>query len=129
MRAADADGAELGLLFWAEVAGIGEQPAGDLPGPGQRRRGIGRGGGLPERGHVAADGPHAAGEAAVLQFGVERGGVGEAFVLPLVNVSPEGVQLGFLADGPAEQLAGAGGAGEPSHGGTAERQGTADRVQ
>ena len=128
MRAAAADGGQLGLFFWCEVPGTGEQPAGDLPGLGHRRRPIGCGTVVAERGQVAADGSHAAGVAALVQSGVQGGGVGGALVPPLVKVGPERVQARF-PDGLGGQIGGAGGVGEPPHGGAAQAQGPADRVQ
>ena len=86
VRAAFGDLAELFLLFWAEAIGAGQQPAGDLAGFRHGWPRLGRGECLPERGHVAADGLHAAGPAALLQSGVQCGGVGDAFVPPLAKV-------------------------------------------
>src|SRR6185312_877344 len=111
VRAAGADGLELGLLVWLEVVGAGQQPAGDLAGLRDCRGRAGRGGCLPEWPDVAADGLLAAGPAALLQFGVERGGVGDAFVPPLVQVRLELIQLRFPAGGLAQQLPGAAGSG------------------
>ena len=56
VRAAGADGVELGLFVCLEVVGAGQQPAGDLAGLRDRRSRAGRGGCLPERPDVAADG-------------------------------------------------------------------------
>ena len=89
VRAAGADGLELGLFAGLEAVGAGQQPAGDLAGLRDRRGWAGRGQGLPEWPDVTADGLLAAGPAALLQFGVERGGVGDAFVPPLVQVRRE----------------------------------------
>jgi DNA-binding MarR family transcriptional regulator len=47
------------------ISGAENQPHDDLPVLGHRRPGLGRGCCLPERGSVPADGPHAAGEAAL----------------------------------------------------------------
>ncbi len=44
VRAAGADGVELCLFSWLKMVRAGEQPAGDLPGLGRRRGGIGCGG-------------------------------------------------------------------------------------
>src|SRR5690349_19551248 len=116
VRAADADGLELGLLVWLEVVGAGQQPAGDLAGLRDRGRGVRGGGDLPEWPDVTADGLLAAGPAELLQFGVERSGVGDAFVPPLVQVRLELIQLRFPAGGLARQFARAAGPGEPLHG-------------
>ena len=43
VRAAGADGLELGLLAWLEAVGAGQQPAGDLAGLRDRRSRAGRG--------------------------------------------------------------------------------------
>src|SRR4029077_9843974 len=72
--------------------------------------GSGRGGCLPEWPDVAADGLRAAGPAAFSQFGVERGGVGEAFVPPLADVRLELIQLRFPGSGLDQQLIDGGGA-------------------
>jgi hypothetical protein len=77
-----------------EVVGAGQQPAGDLAGLRDRWVRPGRGERLPEGPDVAADGLLAAGPAALLQFGVERGSVGDAFVL---------IELRFPAGGLAQQ--------------------------
>ena len=104
VRAAGADGLKLGLFVRLEVVGTGQQPAGDLAGLRDRLGRPGRGEPLPEGPDVTADGLLAAGPAALLQFGVERGGVGDAFVPPLVQVRGELIQLRFPAGGLAQQL-------------------------
>ena len=83
VRAASADGLELGLLVWLEAVGPGQQPTGDLAGLRDGRGRTGRGTCLPEWPDVAADGLLAPGPAALLQFGVQLGGVGDAFVPPV----------------------------------------------
>ena len=110
VRAAGADGVKLGLFVRLEVVGAGQQPAGDLAGLRDRWGRPGRGERLPEWPDVTADGLVAADPAALLQFGVERGGVGDAFVPPLVQVRGELIQLRFPAGGLAQQLPGAAGA-------------------
>jgi len=85
-RAAGADGLELGLFVCLEVVGAGQQPAGDLAGLRDRRGRAGCGRRLPEWPDVAADGLLAAGPALFPQFGVQRGGIGDAFVPPPVQV-------------------------------------------
>ena len=60
-------------------------------------------------GQVAAQGPHAAGVAAFVQFGVQRGGVGKALVPTLAEVRLERVQAGFqmtAAPGLRDELGG-----------------------
>ncbi|HEV3288664.1 MAG TPA: hypothetical protein VG123_06700 [Streptosporangiaceae bacterium] len=127
--AAGADGLELGLLAGLEVVGAGQQPAGDLAGL-RDCRGRGRGGEcVPEWPDVAADGLRAAGPAAFSQFGVERGGVGEALVPSLADVRLELIQLRFPAGGLAQQFLGAAGAGEPLHGLAVQSGDAADRGQ
>ena len=86
VRAAGADGLELGLFVCLEVVGTGQQPAGDLAGLRDRLSRAGRGQCLPEWPDVAADGLLAAAPALFPQLGVERSGVGDAFVPPLVQV-------------------------------------------
>src|SRR5580693_9071160 len=104
VRAAGADDLELGLFVGLAVVGAGQQPAGDLAGLRDCPVRAGRGGSLPERPDVAADGLLAAGPAALSQFGVQRGSVGDAFVPPLVQVRRELIQLRFPAGRLAQQL-------------------------
>src|SRR5690242_5981142 len=116
VRAAGADGLDLGLLAWPEVVGTGQQPASDLAGSRDRGKGVRGGGDLPEWPDVTADGLLAAGPAELLQSSVERSGAGDAFVPPLVQVRLELIQLRFPAGGLARQFARAAGPGEPLHG-------------
>jgi hypothetical protein len=81
---------------------------------------------LPEQVDVPADGLRAAGPAALGKLGVDLGGVGEALVPPLADVRLELVQLRFPAHA-GQQLAGAGGPGEPLHGPAVQAGGAADR--
>src|SRR5690349_20905047 len=129
VRAAGADGLDLGLPAWLEVVGTGQQPAGDLAGFRDRGRGVRGGGDLPEWPDVTADGLLAAGPAELLQFGVERGGVGDVFVPPLVRVRLELIQLRFPAGGLARRFVRAAGPGEPLHGLAVQPGDTADRGQ
>ena len=74
------------LLVVVEVAGVGEDPAGEVAGLGRAGDG-GRGGARSaERQHVVADGAVAAVEAALLELGVQLADVGAALVPPLVQV-------------------------------------------
>jgi hypothetical protein len=87
---------------------------------------LGRGQRLPEGPDVAADGLLAAGPAPFPQLGVERGGVGDAFVPSLVQVRLELIQLRFPAGCLDQQLLDASGAGEPLHGLAVQPGGAAD---
>ncbi len=107
---------------------MGQQPAGDLAGLRNPRRGAGRGG-LPEWPDVAADGLLAAGPALFPQLGVQPGGIGDALIPPLVQVGRELIQFRFPAGGLAQQLLCAAGAGGPLHGLAVQPGRAADRGQ
>jgi hypothetical protein len=116
VRALGANVRELGLLVGLEVVWPGQQQARDLAGLGHCGRRLGSGVRFPERREVPADGLHAAGPAALAQFGVERRGVAGALVPSPAEVRLEFVELRFPGHGPDEQLVDALGAGEPLHG-------------
>jgi len=117
MRAAYPGLRELGLIVVVKVAGVFEDPAGEVAGFRQAWDG-GRGGaGLAERENVVAGGAVSARLAALFELGVQLADVGAAFVPPLVQVGFAVVQ-GRRASVPdrGEQLVDGGGAVEAAHG-------------
>jgi hypothetical protein len=128
VRAAGADAGEPGPLGGVQAGRAGQQPAGDLAGLGHGR-GRGRcGGQLAEGADVAAYGLGAACPALGLQFGVQRGGVGDALVPPLVDPGLERVEFAVPAGGFDQQLVYVGLAGEPAYGVAVQAERAADGV-